>query len=39
MLGAAFLYYVVRFVIFAVIIGAGIFAGMKIRKNKDQKNS
>ncbi len=34
-LGEAFLYYVLRFVVFGVVAGAGIAAVIKIRKSKN----
>lgn len=36
---AAFLYYAVRFVIFGAVIVGGVFAGMKLRQRKDQKQA
>ncbi|MEG1459683.1 MAG: hypothetical protein RSB37_08240 [Acetivibrio sp.] len=39
MFGAAFLFYAVRFLLFGAIAGAGIFAGIVIRKNKNSKVS
>ncbi len=39
MFGAALLYYVVRYILFGIVVGAALFVGMKLRKNKDQKNS
>lgn len=38
-LGEAFVYYGVRLIIFAVVAGAGIAAGIKIRKAKDAKTT
>lgn len=38
-LGEAFVYYGVRLVIFAVVAGAGIAAGIRIRKAKDAKST
>ena len=38
-LGEAFLYYGVRLILFAAVAGAGILAGIKIRKAKDAKTS
>lgn len=38
-LGEAIVYYGVRLIIFAVVAGAGITAGIKIRKAKDAKTT
>ncbi len=38
-LGEAFVYYGVRLIIFAVVAGAGIAAGIRIRKNKNAKTT
>ena len=35
--GAGFLYYLVRFVLFAAIAGAGLFIGKKLRDAKTAK--
>ncbi len=31
------LYYVGRFIIFGAVVAAGVFTGIKMRKNKDAK--
>ena len=38
-LGEAFLYYGVRLIVFAVVAGAGIAAGIRIRKTKNEKTT
>lgn len=37
MFGAAFLYYVFRFIIFAAVAGLGLYVGKVLRQNKSAK--
>lgn len=38
-IGGAFLYYGVRLIVFAIVAGAGIAAGIRIRKAKNEKKT
>ena len=37
MLLNGFLYYIGRFIIYGAMVAAGVFTGIKLRKNKDVK--
>lgn len=37
MLLNGFLYYIGRFIIYGAMVAAGVFTGIKLRKNKDAK--